>query len=186
MTVFFDIETLNVIDRRFAHPAGFRELGMACGCVLEDGRMTVYTEGGENALIKQLMQADKIIGHNALGFDYHVLEPFGLKLVDVVPKTIDTFRILYKATIGARPDKQGCYISLDDLARLNLGMKKTMSGKDAPAMWRDGERDKVIHYCKNDVRMLAEIYALGKQQPLKYTLKHYGKPLGIKEVKVKW
>lgn len=189
---YFDLETKYAfaeIDRKWnglsfdqkdaRRPKLVPKLGLATSCVIPEGKEakpSYFDEGNEPELIKELDSFDIIIGHNVLRFDYLVLSPYSKFdiLKHFKPKTIDTLDYLKNAT--------GRFVSLNDLAQLNTGAEKTMSGADAPKLWRSGEKDKVRDYCKNDVELLRKIYLLGKKKKLlKYT--DYDT---IRKIKVDW
>jgi hypothetical protein len=85
-----------------------------------------------------------IIGHNIFNFDYRVLRPL-ISLEGVLEKTIDTLAFLYK-----KNGKRVSGLSLDGLAKANLGKSKTLKGKSVPKLWNQGKRKEVIEYNKND------------------------------------
>ncbi len=195
---FFDLETRNLFeDLEPKYPSmPFREktkiaqgliskLGLATACIISDGskpQTFAFDEGEETKIIEALNSFDLIVGHNVLGFDYPVLSAnFNGDIVGHYrPKTLDTFDELKKITNGQ-------WIGLDDLAKLNLGKNKTEDSKKAPAMWREGKKERVREYCKNDVLLLKEIYYYAKEKgKLKYTHKDYGVAKGIKETKIPW
>ena len=117
-----------------------------------------FDEGQEGELIKALDSFDLVIGHNVLRFDFLVLSPYCKS--DIIkhfkPKTLDTLDYLKTIT--------GKFVSLNELAQLNTNAEKTMSGADAPNLWRSGKKDEVREYCRNDVELLREIYLLGKKE----------------------
>lgn len=98
---------------------------------------------------------DVVLGHNILNFDYEALKSH-ISLEGVPEKTVDTLGFLYEKRstepleFGGTDDSlQG--LSLDNLAQRNLGRGKTISGKSIPKMWREGCREEVIAYNKEDL-----------------------------------
>ena len=68
-----------------------------------------------------------------------------------------------KASLGRR-------IKLDTLAEATLGKKKIGHGLEAIEWWRKGEKDKVIKYCLEDVKITKELYDYAhKNGHVKYT-----------------
>jgi len=137
------------------------QFGLATGCIIEEGKIDetqYFDEGQEGELIKVLDSFDLIVGHNVLDFDFLVLSPYydSDTINHFRPKTLDALDYLKKIT--------GRYISLDELAQLNIGEKKTMNGADAPKLWRSEKRDIVRAYCKNDVELLRKVYLQGKKK----------------------
>ncbi len=98
-----------------------------------------------------------LIGHNVIGFDYSVLQPYAD--FDVLSrfksKTLDTMVHIEKI-VGIR-------LKLDSLARHTLGKGKTLSAVTIPALWKRGEHQKVKDYLINDLEILKNIYLHGKK-----------------------
>jgi DEAD/DEAH box helicase domain-containing protein len=57
----------------------------------------------------------------------------------------------------------GFRVKLDSVAQATLGRGKTGSGTDSVKWWRDGDRQKVVEYCKMDVEITRDIYLFVKQ-----------------------
>ena len=53
-------------------------------------------------------------------------------------------------------------MSLDSLARENLGICKTGKSIMAPSLYWDGEIDKLKEYCLQDVRITKDLYDLAR------------------------
>lgn len=58
----------------------------------------------------------------------------------------------------------GRRISLNRLAKTNLGIEKTHHGLEAPILYKDGKIDELREYCLNDVKITKELYDLAKKQ----------------------
>lgn len=141
-----------------------------------------FGESNIKLLIQNLKESDLIIGHNLLNFDYQVLQQYTNENIYHIlsDKTFDTMLELNKYT-------NGCWTSLDDLCRLNLGEGKTHSGALTPKMWRDGKFKDVEEYLLNDLTKTKDIYQyIKKNKRVKYTHKHYGEIIGVREVMVNW
>jgi DEAD/DEAH box helicase domain-containing protein len=52
----------------------------------------------------------------------------------------------------------GRRLKLDTVAGATLGVSKSGNGLDAIQWWKDGEIDKIIKYCIDDVRLTKELY----------------------------
>lgn len=176
---FFDLES-----QRLFQEVGSRDpmkLGLAIAGILSNKKHEFFQENQVQELLKTLIKADLIVGHNLLGFDYLVLQPYTEKniLELLKPKTFDMMLELEKLT--------GRWISLDDLGKRNLGMAKTIDTLKVPKMWRDGKHQEVKDYLLNDLLMTEAIFNHGKDiKKFKYEHKEYGKSLGEREVSVKW
>lgn len=121
---------------------------------------------GEMGALEELLRGFEgvVLGHNILNFDYEVLEP-RLSLAGVREKTVDTLGFLYEKRCtepmfggGTSSSLQG--LSLDNLARMNLGRGKKagVSGRSIPKMWREGRRDEVVAYNKEDLVLTFELW----------------------------
>ena len=63
----------------------------------------------------------------------------------------------------------GRRIKLDTIAGATLGKNKSGHGGLAVRMWKAGEKQKVIDYCTNDVKITKEVYEYAlKNKSLKY------------------
>lgn len=60
--------------------------------------------------------------------------------------------------------KTGRRISLDMLAKANLGVGKNGNSLLAPALYREGKIEELKKYCLNDVKITKELYDLAKKQ----------------------
>ncbi len=104
-----------------------------------------------------LVREARIVGFNSKGFDVPVLEKhYHFKL-----SSLPHYDILeeIEKTHGKR-------ISLDLLARANLGQErgKTGSGLDAIRYYREGRMDELKKYCLQDVKVTKEIFDLIRDQ----------------------
>jgi DEAD/DEAH box helicase domain-containing protein len=76
-------------------------------------------------------------------------------------KSLDLLKEI-RASLGRR-------IKLDDVAEATIGKKKIGHGLEAIVWWRNGEKDKVIKYCLEDVKITKELYEYAlKNKHLKY------------------
>ncbi len=107
--------------------------------------------------LEQLLEdfSGMVLSHNILNFDYEVLKHH-ISLERVVKNTVDTLAFLYEKRStepmfsgGTESSLNG--LSLDNLAQRNLGRGKGMSGRSVPKLWREGHREEVIAYNKEDL-----------------------------------
>ncbi len=107
--------------------------------------------------LEQLLKSFEgiVLGHNILNFDYKVLGA-RISLEGVVGKTVDTLAFLYEKRSteplfagGTSRLLEG--LSLDNLTQKNLGRGKVISGRSIPKLWREGRREEVIAYNKEDL-----------------------------------
>jgi len=184
---FFDLETKHLFEdidsgypsyswnkKEMLRPEITKKLGLAYGCVLSNNEDKFdFEEGSEKALLETLNKFDVVVGHNVIGFDYLVLAPFDERnlLNQISRKTVDTFLKI--------KEKTGQFAALNDLGKLNLGLKKTEDSKQIPKMWAAGDKQRVRDYCHNDVKLVKQLYELvASKKPLKYYVKNYGEILG--------
>lgn len=152
----FDLET-----QRLAEEVGgwqhVDRLGMSAAVTLDSasGQVCRYVEADAPALIAQLHQAPALVGYNIRRFDLEVLRPYGLA-VDLFPaeRIIDLLEHLHQA-LGFR-------VSLDNVASATLGLHKTASGLEAVRWYRQGEIEKLMDYCEEDVRITWRLWEHGR------------------------
>jgi len=153
--IFFDLET-----QKIAQEVGgwnYKELmRLAIGITynLKDNKFRVYRESEVGKLLKEILQADKVVGFNIKRFDYAVLSrytSFDFSKID----TLDLLEVVEKQ-IGSR-------LSLDHLAKVTLGYGKIGNGLEAVRWFKEGKIERVINYCKHDVKLTKELYEYGKK-----------------------
>src|SRR5687768_5884183 len=103
-------------------------------------------------LWRVLESADRIIGYNLFGFDYHVLNTYYPGDLHKFP-TLDVMKEI--------EHKLGFRIKLDDVAHGSLGVGKSGNGLQAIEFFRRGEIDKLREYCLQDVKVTKEVYEFG-------------------------
>lgn len=184
--IYLDIETQYLITDfpgGWKNPDNYKNIKIAELGILQNNRYRTFEENNILDLIWELVEADLIIGHNITQFDYTVLKHYYEKcIIDKIKlKTFDTMLEFSKFTSNAG------WVSLDDIAQRNFGMKKTEDSINIPEMWRNGEKDKVKSYLHNDLLMTEQFYLHGKRgHKFKFEYKEYGKSYGEREVYVKW
>jgi hypothetical protein len=93
-----------------------------------------------------------ILGHNVFDFDYRVLRPH-IVLKGIVEKTVD-LRLLLHNLDRSRDAR----LSLESLARLNLGRGKIDDSRNIPALWRAGKRRCVLAHNRRDCELTLELW----------------------------
>jgi DEAD/DEAH box helicase domain-containing protein len=174
--VFFDLESQNLFED-VGGRAGIEKLRMSCGVTFSTERndFAVYWEREAQALIEELKAADRVIGFNLIGFDYHVLRPYAPGFNFASLRTLDLLQDIHR-TLGFR-------LSLDAIAEASLGATKSADGLKAVEWFRAGELDKVAEYCKVDVDITRRVYEFGQVNGFV----HYRSKLGSKlKVSVNW
>ena len=173
--VVFDLET----QRSFAEVGGrsqFHRLGVSVGVAYryDNDEFLVVTEENISDLIDLLLEADLVVGYNIRGFDYEVLRAYTEEDLQKLP----TFDLMFdlEERLGFRP-------KLDSVASATLGEGKIEDGMQALEWWKRGEIDKIIEYCREDVRVTRDLYAFGKLHRWVQVSRFGGKP---RKVEVDW
>jgi DEAD/DEAH box helicase domain-containing protein len=120
-----------------------------------ENRLLSFREGEIKQLEDRLKNASRIIGFSITRFDIPVLEKyfdFNLKAVPVLD-LLDEIEL----TMGRR-------ISLDLLAKANLGVGKTNHALEAITFYQKGDWASLERYCLNDVTITRDLYELAKRQ----------------------
>ncbi len=112
-----------------------------------------------------LQTAGLIIGFSINRFDIPVME----KYFKFNLKAITCLDLLEEMELGL-----GHRISLDILAKTNLGIGKTHHSLEAIKFYKEKNFEELKNYCLNDVKITKELYDLAKKQghlvaPRKYT-----------------
>lgn len=113
----------------------------------------VYFEDEVDKLYMHLSLANIIIGFNIIGFDYKVLSAYIEYEKWLNLPTFDILKYVHKTT--------GKRISLSSFAHGTLGLDKIGDGVESVKWWRNGQKAKVLEYCKKDVEITRDIYLYG-------------------------
>jgi DEAD/DEAH box helicase domain-containing protein len=146
----FDLET-----QRSAKEVGgwhkAHKMKVSCGVVYDanSDRFEVYMEDQVDELIAHLQRFDAVVGFNSKGFDYKVLSRYSDFDFSNLP-SIDLLELVH--------NQLGFRLSLDHLAKETLNLNKSGSGLDALAWWKSGEIEKIVEYCKMDVRITLDLF----------------------------
>ena len=151
---------LDIETRRSAEEVGgwnrAEKMGVSCA-ILYDSQKDSFQEYFQDDiewLCRDLTQFDLIVGFNIIRFDYKVLS--GLSDFDF--SSLPTLDILTKVH-----ERLGYRLSLDHRAFETLGCKKSADGLMALKWWEQGEIDKIVAYCRQDVQVTKDLYLFGKQ-----------------------
>lgn len=102
-----------------------------------------------------LKNARRIVGFSVNRFDIPVLEKYFEFNIKALP-VLDLLDEIELAT--------GHRISLDLLAKANIGTGKTNHSLDAIAFYSSGDWESLEKYCLNDVAITRDLYELAKKQ----------------------
>jgi hypothetical protein len=98
---------------------------------------------------QKLIAGRTVAGFNNIGFDEKVLLAHGIHVTASYDLMCEV-----RAALGLpRSGPGGAGRKLDELARVNLGVQKSMSGALAPVQWQRGKIGEVIDYCLRDVML---------------------------------
>jgi DEAD/DEAH box helicase domain-containing protein len=150
-----DIET----QRSAAEVGGWHhadQMRVSCAILYDsqNNKYFEYLEKDVDSLIEHLKRFDLVIGFNIKRFDYNVLSGYS----DFDFLSLPTLDILEKVYI-----QLGYRLSLDHLASVNIGDRKSADGLQALRWWKQGKIKEIIDYCKKDVELTRDIYILGQK-----------------------
>ena len=131
-------------------------MGISC-VVLYDSKEDKYFEFLDDqvsSLIDHLKKFDLVIGFNIKRFDFRVLGGYSNFHFKKLP-TLDILEEVH--------DRLGYRLSLDHLAGVTLGKKKTADGLQALRWWKQGRIREIIDYCKADVKITKDLFLYGKK-----------------------
>jgi DEAD/DEAH box helicase domain-containing protein len=153
--LFFDLETL-----RSAEDVGgwhrIADMGLALGVTLDASTGTFRTWGADDAeaLVDELVAADRVVGFNLDRFDIEVLAGLvGPRVREA--RTLDMLGVI-RESIGFR-------LKLAHLGEVTLGAGKSADGLQSLAWVREGRMDLVERYCRDDVALTAALWAYGRE-----------------------
>ena len=151
----FDIET----QRSAQEVGGWHRadlMKMSCA-VLYDSKNDGYFEFLEDQvdqLIEHFKKYDLVVGFNVKRFDFRVLAGYSDFNFGSLP-TLDILEEIH--------NRLGYRLSLDHLAKVTLGQKKTADGLQALLWWKQGRIREIIDYCKQDVKITRDLFLYGQK-----------------------
>lgn len=169
--ITFDIETKNLFSDVGSNDPTALDISVVCIHDSLDDSLKSFLEPELKNLWPILEQADMLITWNGDHFDIPLLNKYYSGDITKI-KSLDLMKEVH-SSLGRR-------LKLDNVAEATLNKNKSGHGLDAIQWWQNGEIDKLIHYCKEDVRLTRNLfdYALANGH-LKY------KDLGtVKQIKL--
>lgn len=161
----------------------FREAGGFNPAKLKISVAGIYDYASENyfcfeekelsKLFPYLENASQVIGFNIVDFDLPALSPYYVGQLSKL-STLDILKHVEK-NLGFR-------ISLDDLIRETLQVKKAGHGLLAIEYFRAGYMEKLKKYCLSDVEYTRNLYEYGKTHGKVFFNTAYGR----REIPVSW
>jgi len=153
--IVFDIETKNTLAEVGRDNFGDLEVSVVGLFSYAQDRYISFDEHHMLECGELLRDAGCIVGFSITRFDIPVLNKHCRYNLYSVPR-IDLLDDI-ELQLGRR-------ISLDLLARANLGAGKTHHGLEAPVMYREGRFEELADYCLHDVRITKDLYDLARSQ----------------------
>lgn len=147
--ITFDLETKNFFQDVGSNDPADLDISVVCVHDSETDLYSSFLETEFNKLWPILEQADMLITWNGDHFDIPLLNKYYPGDLNNL-KSLDLMKEVQKV-LGRR-------LKLDTVGEATLGLNKTGLGSDAMILWQNGEVDKLIEYCKNDVKLTKELY----------------------------
>ncbi|OGM90304.1 hypothetical protein A2755_03895 [Candidatus Wolfebacteria bacterium RIFCSPHIGHO2_01_FULL_48_22] len=154
-TIVIDIETKNTFADVGRDNFGELLISVVGVYSYNKDEYYAYEEHEMDKLAELLKTAELMVGFSITRFDLPVMA----KHFDFDLFTIPRIDLLdeIELSIGKR-------ISLDLLAKQNLGYGKSGTGLEAPNLYEQGKLDELKKYCLQDVKVTKELYDLAKAQ----------------------
>jgi DEAD/DEAH box helicase domain-containing protein len=147
--ITFDIETKNTFEDVGSNDSAALDMSVVCIHDSLDDQYKSFLEKDLKDLWPILEQADMLITFNGEHFDIPILNKYYSGDLSKI-KHIDLLKEV-RNSLGRR-------LKLDTIASATLGTNKSGSGLDAIEWWNNGEIEKIIKYCIDDVRITKELY----------------------------
>jgi DEAD/DEAH box helicase domain-containing protein len=149
-----DLETQNLVQDvgGWGHIDKLK-ISVACAYDSKTNEYLTFTEG-EISKLNDLCEDRLVVGYNIRGFDLPVMVPYGLKI-----QKVDAFDIMYDLQTLTRQQ----FLKLEAVARGTLGAGKSADGLLAVEWWKQGEIQKIIDYCMQDVKVTRDVFQFGRQ-----------------------
>lgn len=120
----------------------------------QDDGFKVFAENQISLLLPYLERAQVVIGFNIKRFDFPVLQPY----LDFELKSLPTLDMFEEVQ-----NKLGFRLGLNSIAQATLEIGKIGTGLDALKYFRQGQMNKLIQYCQQDVFVTRELYEYGRR-----------------------
>ena len=155
----FDIETTNAFDQVRKTPEDL-DLSVVGVYSYPKDQYSAYTQETLPELWDLLRDIDTLIGFNNNHFDTPLLNKYAPMDLKKEFASIDLLESI-RRSLGRR-------VRLDWVAKGTLDSSKSGDGLQAIKLWNQGEREKVIQYCLDDVAITKKLfdYALKNKELL--------------------
>ncbi len=169
--IVFDIETRNLFQDVGSNDPTALDISVVCIYDYETDSYKSFVQEEFGKLWPILEKADMLITFNGDHFDIPLLNKYYPGDLTKI-KSLDLLKEV-KKVLGFR-------IKLDSIAGATLGTGKSGNGLEAVTWWKNGEIDKIIKYCIDDVKVTKDIY----DYALKNGTLKYRDGTAVKEMKV--
>lgn len=158
--ITFDIETSNIFQEVGSSNPADLDISVVCIHDSKTNEYSSYLQEDLHKLWPILENSDMLIGYNSDHFDIPLLDKYYPGDLYQI-KSLDLLKEI-RESLGRR-------IKLDHIAQATLGEAKSADGLIALKWWREGQIQKVIDYCIQDVKVTKDIYDYAmKNGHLKY------------------
>jgi DEAD/DEAH box helicase domain-containing protein len=174
--IVLDIETRNLFQDVGTNNPADLDISVVCIYDYERDMHQSFLQEDFGRLWPILEGADMLITYNGDHFDIPLLDKYYPGDLTKI-KSLDLLKEI-KNSLGRR-------IKLDTVAEATLGRNKAGHGLEAITWWKNGEIDKIIKYCTEDVRITKEVY----DYAMKNGLLKYKDGQTVKDIKLdtsKW
>lgn len=174
--IVLDIETRNLFQDVGTNNPADLDISVVCIYDYERDMHQSFLQEDFGRLWPILESADMLITYNGDHFDIPLLDKYYPGDLTKI-KSLDLLKEI-KNSLGRR-------IKLDTIAEATLGKNKSGHGLEAITWWKNGEIDKIIKYCTEDVRITKEVY----DYALRHGLLKYKDGQVVKDIKLdtsKW
>ena len=147
--ITLDIETKNLFQDVGSNDPTDLDMSVVCIHDSSTDQFTSYLEKDFKDLWAIIEHADMLITWNGDHFDIPLLNKYypgdltNIKSLDLMKEV--------QLVLGRR-------LKLDSVGEATLSRNKTGHGLDAIEWWKNGEVDKIIKYCIEDVRLTKDLY----------------------------
>lgn len=147
--IVFDIETRNTFQEAGSNDPKDLDISVVCTYDYSTDSYASFLQEDFPKLWKLLETADMLITFNGDHFDIPLLNKYYAGDLTKI-KSLDLL-VEVRNSLGRR-------IKLDSIAEATLGKNKIAHGLEAITWWKNGEIDKIVKYCLEDVKITKEIY----------------------------
>ena len=147
--ITFDVETRNIFQDVNSNESTALDISVVCIHDTLTDQYSSFLQEDFHKLWPILEQADMLITFNGDHFDIPLLNKYYSGDLTKI-KSLDLL-VEIRNVLGRR-------IKLDTIAKATLGIKKSGHGLEAVTWWKNGEIEKIIKYCIEDVKITKNLY----------------------------